>query len=102
MRPCQIPWFRYHFFIHLQVLYLPSDSGYLVYKPFRYEKLNVKKVGDELHSGGAYSLSHAINILEDLWSKAIEDYLDIEKKDFKVRRGNSFFSFHDNISMLTY
>ena len=35
-------------------------------------------------SGGGYSLSFVLNIMEDLWTKAIEEYLEVEKKDFKV------------------
>lgn len=35
--------------------------------------------------GRGYSLSFVLNMLEDLWTKAIEEYLEIERKDFKVR-----------------
>ena len=33
---------------------------------------------------GGHSLSFVLNMLEDLWTKAIEEYLEIERKNFKV------------------
>ena len=65
----------------MQVLYLPPGSEYLVYKPFKYGRLNVQKEGVDNEN---HSLSFVLSILEDLWTKAIEDYLEIEKKNFKV------------------
>jgi len=60
----------------------------VVYKPFKYGRLNVKQDGegdsDLGESGGGHSLSFVLNMLEDLWTKAIEEYLEVEKKDFKV------------------
>ena len=30
-------------------------------------------------------MSFVMNMLEDLWSRAIEEYLEIDRKDFKVK-----------------
>ena len=62
----------------LQALYLPPSAGYLVYKPLRYGRLNT--------AGGTRSLSSVLNQLEDLWSKAIEEFLDIPQREFKCYR----------------
>ena len=68
---------------------MPGGSGYIVYKPFKYGRLNViqddQGKSDLGESGGGYSLSFVLNMLEDLWTKAIEEYLEVEKKDFKAR-----------------
>ena len=66
-------------------MYLPPGSDYVVYKPFRYGRLNLRHSGGSGGGGGeGHSLSFLMNMLEDLWSKAIEEYLEIERKDFKV------------------
>ena len=65
------------------MLYLPPESGYIVYKPFRYGRLNVSQ--DSSNPNGGHSMSFVMNMLEDLWTRAIEEYLEIERKDFKVR-----------------
>ena len=77
-----------------QVLYLPTGSNYLVYKPFKHGRLNVTQpppgstqdpqTPGPPHFTGDHSLSFVMNMLEDLWTKAIEEYLEIERKDFKV------------------
>lgn len=54
---------------------MAPDSGYRVFKPLRYGKLNVA-------SDCPHSL--VLNMLEDLWTKAIEDFLGIPRKEFKV------------------
>ena len=66
------------------MLYLPEDSGYLVYKPFRYGRLNVQEANTPQGAAEGHSLTLVMNVLEDLWTKAIEEYLEIERKDFKV------------------
>ncbi len=67
------------------MLYLPEDSGYLVYKPFRYGRLNVRdEASPPQGTAEGHSLTLVMNILEDLWTRAIEEYLEIERKDFKV------------------
>ena len=66
-----------------QVLYLPPNSNYTIMKPIRHGKLNV---------GPHCSLSCVLSQLEDLWTKAIEDYLDVPRRDFKVRETKSYFS----------
>lgn len=70
--------------IGTEVLYLPPDSGYIIYKPFRYGQLNVKRqktITQDATEG--HSMSSVMNMLEDLWTRAIEEYLEIEKKNFK-------------------
>ncbi|KAL5473103.1 hypothetical protein EMCRGX_G027548 [Ephydatia muelleri] len=63
--------------IGTDALYLAPDSGYRVFKPLRYGKLNVA-------SDCPHSL--VLNMLEDLWTKAIEDFLGIPRKEFKMYR----------------
>ncbi|CAI8013599.1 Actin-related protein 8 [Geodia barretti] len=62
------------FVIGSEVLYLPPDSGYQVYKPIR---------NGRLHIPPSHSLSSVLSMLEDLWTHAIEDYLDLPRKEFK-------------------
>ena len=58
-----------------QVFNLPSNALYKVYKPLRYGRLNVE---------GGLSRMTVLKQLEDLWCRAIEECLDIPRKDFKV------------------
>ena len=58
-----------------KVLYLPPNSGYEVFKPIQNGVLNVTP---------SSSLSSVLSQLEDLWTRAIEEYLDLPRKDFKV------------------
>ena len=66
--------FGVHFF-PLQVLHLPVDVSYDIFKPLRFGKLNISS---------GISRSVVLKQLEDLWCRAIEECLDIPRKDFKV------------------
>jgi len=59
----------------LQTLYLPPGSCYTLFKPIKHGRLNVDD---------GFSLMVVANMLDDLWTKAIEDTLNIKKKRFKV------------------
>ena len=59
----------------IQVLYLPPNSGYRVWKPIKNGCLNLSP---------SQSLSSMRSQLEDLWTRAIEEYLDLPRKEFKV------------------
>lgn len=59
----------------LKVLYLPPNAGYKVCKPIKGGCLNVTP---------SQTLSCVLSQLEDLWTRAIEEYLDLPRKDFKV------------------
>lgn len=52
-----------------------------MYRPLRYGQLNSSQF-DKEHSN--LSRTTLLSMLEDLWTKAIEEYLQIDKKDFKV------------------
>ena len=58
-----------------QVLYLPPNAGYKVCKPIKSGRLNVAP---------SQTLSCVLSQLEDLWTRAIEEYLDLPRKEFKV------------------
>lgn len=60
----------------LQTLYLPPGSSYAIFKPIKHGQLNVES---------GHSLMGVVNMLEDLWTKAIEDTLHINRKKFKVK-----------------
>jgi len=62
--------------VFLQTLYLPPGSCYTLFKPIKHGRLNVDD---------GLSLMGVANMLDDLWTKAIEDTLNIEKKKFKVK-----------------
>ncbi len=64
----------------LQVLYLPAGSGYTVYKPLRYGRLNCSQYSQTI----SLSRTTLLNMLEDLWTKVFEEYLQIDKREFKV------------------
>ena len=68
---------------------MPKDSGYVVYKPFKYGTLNVaaqdSQGGVSAGSKEGHSLSFVLCMLEDLWTRAIEDYLEVDRKNFRVR-----------------
>lgn len=76
------------------MLYLPPGSNYKVYKPFKYGRLNVSHAppssSQDSHAGATegHSLSFVLSMLEDLWTKAIEEFLEIDRKDFKVGVGH--------------
>lgn len=77
-----------------QVLYLPRDSGYTVFKPLRYGKLNTSSdstldASGDSGEGDSTRPSHqaVLSMLEDLWTRAVEEYLQIERKDFKACKG---------------
>lgn len=57
------------------MLYLPPNSGYRVWKPIKNGRLNISS---------SHSLSSVRSQLEDLWTRAIEEYLDLPRKEFKV------------------
>ncbi len=61
-----------------QALYLPSDADYSLLKPMHHLTLK----------GASLSLSRSniLSMLEDLWTKALEDYLEIPRKEFKFYR----------------
>jgi actin-related protein 8 len=62
------------FVIGDKALYVPPGSSYRVYKPMKYGHLNIN---------AHQSLRNLLDMLEDLWSQAIKEVLDIEKRDFK-------------------
>ena len=61
----------------LQALYVPPGSPYCVYKPMKHGRLNV---------GPSQSLQSLLDILEDLWTQAIHEVLEIRREDLKVGR----------------
>ena len=61
-----------------QALYLPSEADYSLLKPMRH--LTLKETSLSL------SRSNVLSMLEDLWTKALEDYLEIPRKEFKFYR----------------
>lgn len=61
--------------ILFQALHLPAGAPYQLYKPLRRAKLNVSPT---------ISRTCVLNQLEDLWARAIEECLDIPRRDFKV------------------
>ena len=61
---------------------LPPNSKYTLLKPLKYGRLN----SPTFLSEGIHSLSLVLNTLEDLWTKATEDYLEISKSEFKYHR----------------
>ena len=61
-----------------QALYLPSGADYSLLKPMRH--LTLKETSLSL------SRSNVLSMLEDLWTKALEDYLEIPRKEFKFYR----------------
>ena len=60
-----------------QALYVPPGSPYCVYKPMKHGRLNV---------GPSQSLQSLLDILEDLWTQAIYEVLEIKREDLKVGR----------------
>lgn len=62
------------FVIGEDTLYLPPGSSYAIFKPIKHGQLNVDS---------GHSLMGVVDMLEDLWTKAIEDTLHINRKKFK-------------------
>ncbi|XP_065899738.1 actin-related protein 8-like isoform X2 [Dysidea avara] len=62
------------FVIGEDTLYLPPGSCYTLFKPIKHGRLNVDN---------GLSLMGVANMLDVLWTKAIEDTLNIKKKRFK-------------------
>ncbi|XP_064406302.1 actin-related protein 8-like isoform X2 [Halichondria panicea] len=69
-----------------EVLYLPPGSGYTVYRPLRYGQLNCTNHDSLPQWAAPLSRSALLSMLEDLWTKAFEEYLQIDKRDFKNHR----------------
>lgn len=67
-----------------QVLYLPVGSGYKVYRPLRYGRLNCSNNESPSPQSTSLSRTNLLSMLEDLWTKAFEEYLQIDKREFKV------------------
>ena len=61
-----------------QALYLPSEADYSLLKPMRHLTLKDPSL--------SLSRSNILSMLEDLWTKAVEDYLEIPRKEFKFYR----------------
>lgn len=60
-----------------EALFLPPNAPYVLYKPLRYGTLNTSPT---------ISRTAVLKQLEDLWCRAIEECLDIPRKEFKFYR----------------